>query len=106
MAENVAPKKRTFRQLEQKLAIGAGIDATLYVLFLVASGFGIGWLKVVMAIACGVLSVLAVGFLVLIGEHKRRRSYWLLTAFAAVFVCMLVSLLLGYPSRAPVTPVG
>lgn len=103
MAETSSPKKQSFRQLEQKMAIGVGIDVVLYVLFLIAAGNGIGWLKIILAVLTIVCSVAAAAFLVLIGEHKRPRSYWLLAAFASLAVCTLASLLLNYPSPAPVT---
>ena len=38
------------------------------------------------------------GFLVLCGEVKKRRSLWLVMGFGAIALVLLVSLLLNYPS--------
>ena len=37
----------------------------------------------------------------LTGEFSRRRSLWMVTGFIAIVLCVLVSLLLGYPGPAP-----
>ena len=94
------PRKRrnTFKLLELRLTCVVGIDLGLFLLFLISSGFGVGWLKVLTAIAALCLSVLAIGFLVLIGEHKRIRSRWILAAFGSIAVVILFSLILGYPA--------
>ena len=39
--------------------------------------------------------------LYLTGEFTRRRSLWMVTAFICIVVCIVVSLLLGYPSLPP-----
>lgn len=96
-------KRNTFKQLELRMTYVVGADLALFLLFLLGSGFGIGWLKVLTAIAAIALSVLAVGFLVLIGEHKKARSRWLFAAYAAIAVVILVSLILGYPAPAAIT---
>lgn len=97
-----APRRRSFRQLEQTLTIVVLADLALFVLFLIASGLGIVWLKVVTAILTIVLSLLGGGFLFLIGEHTRIRSRWILTAFVGILICTLVSLIAGYPAPLPV----
>ena len=54
MENTTNPKHRSFRQLEQQLSIVVGIDAALFVLFLIVSGVGIGWLKFIL----GILTIL------------------------------------------------
>lgn len=103
MENTTNPKRRSFRQLEQQLSIVVGIDAALFVLFLIVSGVGIGWLKFILGILTILLSAAGDGFLVLINEHTKRRSLWLLVAFAAIGLCTLVSLLAGYPAPALIT---
>ena len=97
MENNTKSPRRSYKQLEFELMIAVGIDCALFVLFLIVSGVGIGWLKVILALAGMALSLLGVGFLVLIGEHKRRRSLWILCAFGSIAACLLVSLLTGVP---------
>lgn len=89
--------KRSFKQLEQQLTIGVGIDCAIFLLYLLFAGLGITWLKVILAVAGIALSLLGVAFLVLIGEHKRRRSLWILCAFGSVAVCIIMSLLTRFP---------
>lgn len=89
--------KRRYQQLEQELGIAVGLDLGLYLLYLLTAGFGITWCKILLAIAALALSVLGCGFLVLIGEHKRRRSLWVLCAFGSIAACILVSLLTRFP---------
>lgn len=95
MAENTP--RRSFRQLEQQLTIVVGIDLAIYLLYLLFAGIGITWLKVILAVAGIVLSLLGAAFLVLIGEYKRRRSLWILCAFGSIAVCILVSLITRFP---------
>lgn len=104
MTTKTNKKRNTFKQLEIRMTCVVGADLALFLLFLLAAGLGIGWLKVIMAILSITLSVLAIGFLVLIGEHTKARSRWLFAAFASIAVVILVSLLLGYPAPAATPP--
>ena len=105
MEKTTNTKRRSFHQLEQQMTIAVGADAALFILFLIVSGAGIGWLKFILGILTILLSAAGDGFLVLVNEHTKRRSWWLLTAFAAIALCTLVSLIVGYPAPAlTVTP--
>lgn len=95
MAENTP--KRSFKQLEQQLTVIVLIDLAVYLLYLLFAGMGITWLKVILAAAGIILSILGVVFLVLIGEHKRHRSLWVLCAFGSIAACILVSLITRFP---------
>jgi len=95
-------KRNTFKQLELRMTCVIAADLALFLLFLLGSGFGIGWLKVLTAIFSIALSGLAIGFLVLIGEHTKARSRWLFAAFGSIAAVVLVSLILGYPAPAVV----
>ena len=97
-------KRNTFKKLELQMTYVVGADLIMFLLFLLSSGFGVGWLKVLMAIFSLALSVLAIGFLVLIGEHTKARSRWLFAAFGSIAVVILFSLFLGYPAPAPTIP--
>lgn len=101
MATNRNQKRRSFRQLEHQLTIVILADLALFLLTLLFSGLGVGFLKYLLGIAVILLSAAGCLFLVLIEEHKRRRSLWMLAAFGALLLCTLVSLLAGYPAPAP-----
>ena len=100
MATKRQKRRNQFRQLERSLTMVIFADLILFVLTLAAGGIGIGWLKVLMALCTIVISGLGATFLVLVNEHKRRRSWWMLSAFGSILICTLVSLLLNYPCPA------
>jgi hypothetical protein len=77
-------------------------DAIVFLLYMIVAGLGITWLKVITTILNLVASVGCLGLLYITGEMKKARSRWLVLGFAAIVVCLLVSLLLNYPSPAEV----
>lgn len=93
-------KRKGFRQLERLLGIVVAADLAMFALYLVCAGMGIVWLKIISAVVSLAVSGLGIGFLVLIGEHRRARSRWLLAAFVALALCCIVSLICGYPAPA------
>ncbi|MBD9221009.1 MAG: hypothetical protein EGQ46_02405 [Clostridiales bacterium] len=76
-------------------------DALVFVLYLLFAGLGLTVVKVAAAIIAILGSLLGLGWLVITGEFSRRRSLWMVTGFIAIVLCVLVSLLLGYPGPAP-----
>lgn len=100
MATKRQKRRNQFRQLERSLTMVIFADLILFILTLAAGGIGIGWLKVIVGLCTIVISGLGCTFLVLINEHKRRRSWWMLSAFGSMLLCTLVSLLMNYPCPA------
>lgn len=100
MASNSHSKRRPFKNIEQDLTKIILGDLVLFLLVLSISHLGIGWLKIILGLITLAISALGDLFLVLINEHTRSRSRWMLTAFAAIFLCTLVSLLTGSPAPA------
>ena len=98
MAPNESRRRNKFRELERGLTLVIFADLILFVLTLAAGGVGIGWLKVIVGILTIIISGLGCAFLVLINEHKRRRSWWMLSAFGSMLLCTLVSLITNYPA--------
>lgn len=98
MATKQTNRRKRFQQLERALTLIICCDLVLFLLTLAAGGVGILWLKIVMGILTILLSGLGCGFLVLIHEHKRRRSWWMLSAFGSILLCTLVSLICNYPA--------
>lgn len=89
---------RSFKQLEQRLTYVVFVDLALFVFTLFAAAKGFFWLKVILGILTIVLSGAGCTFLVLINEHRRTRSWWILSAFGSMLVCTLVSFLTRYPA--------
>lgn len=98
MAKRSRNRYREMESLMTKIILG---DALVFVLYLVCAGLGWSVLKVVTAIISIFGSLLCVGWLYLTGEFSRRRSLWMVTAFICIVICVVVSLLLGYPVPAP-----
>ena len=94
-------KRNRYREMESlmtKVIVG---DALVFVLYLLFAGLGLTVVKVATAIIAILGSLLGLGWLVITGEFSRRRSLWMVTGFIAIVLCVLVSLLLGYPGHAP-----
>ena len=94
-------KRNRYREMESlmtKVIVG---DALVFVLYLLFAGLGLTVVKVAAAIIAILGSLLGLGWLVITGEFSRRRSLWMVTGFIAIVLCVLVSLLLGYPGPAP-----
>lgn len=100
-------KRNRYRELESLMTKLLAGDAVVFALYLFCAGHGWNVLKVITAIIAIAGSVLSLGWLFITGEFPRRRSLWMITAFAAIVLCMLVSLILGYPcvvAAAPAVP--
>ena len=94
-------KRNRYREMESlmtKILLG---DALVFVLYLLCAGKGWVIFKVISAIIAIFGSVLCVGWLYLTGEFTRRRSLWMVTAFICIVICVVVSVLLGFPAPPP-----
>ena len=98
MAKRSRNRYREMESLMTKIILG---DVLMFILYLVCAGLGWSVLKVITAIISIFGSVLCVGWLYLTGEIRRRRSLWMVTAFICILICVVVSLLLGYPCPPP-----
>ncbi|MGM9628194.1 MAG: hypothetical protein ACI3V4_08910 [Faecousia sp.] len=94
-------KRNRYREMESLMTKIILADTLVFILYLVCAGFGWSVLKVVTAIIAIFGSLLCVGWLYLTGEFTRRRSLWMVTTFIAIVICVVVSLLLGYPGPSP-----
>lgn len=94
-------KKNLYKDMERSVTLVLLADLLLFVFYLIAAVNGIVWLKVILFILTALLSVLCLLFLYYTGEINKQRSLWMTTAFAAITVCVLFSLVLNYPSPNP-----
>ena len=95
-------KRNRYRELESlitKIILGDAVVMLLYFLF---AWKAIVAMKVITAILTIAVSLLALAWLLLTGELKRRRSLWMVTGFVCILLLVVVSLLLGYPCPTPV----
>lgn len=93
--------KERFQKMQQMITAALSGLFLLFIIFLIASGNGILWLKATIAIITILGCGLSLGFLYLSNELFRRRSLWISTAFAAILICTLASLILNFPSPRP-----
>ena len=96
-------KRSRYLQFERYMTIAIGCALFLFIIFLIASGTAIIWLKTITAICTILITLLSLGYLYLTQELLRRRSLWMSTAAAAILVCTIFSLILQFPSPVPGT---
>ena len=90
-------KRNRYKELERLMTAILIACAIMFILYLIVSGNGIVWLKVVTAILIIVPSILSLVFLYLTRELLKPRSLWLSTGFFSLLLCTLVSLILAFP---------
>lgn len=90
--------RRRYKELDKLFTRILLADTAVFILYLVFAAAGIVAMKVVTAIIAVIASCLCLGFLFVSGEFTKRRSRWMVYGFAAIVVCLLVSLILKYPA--------
>ena len=90
----MASRKR-YKELEQMMARILAADVVMFALF---AALGVVALKVVCAIVTIIVSGMCLAFLYMTGELTKRRSLWMVTASAGLFLCTVVSLICNFPS--------
>ncbi len=97
MARRSRNRYREMENFMTKIILG---DVLVFLLYLFCANKGWAVFKVITAIISIFGSVLCVAWLYLTGEFSRRRSLWMVTAFICIVICVVASLLLGYPTAA------
>ncbi|MCI6955846.1 MAG: hypothetical protein SPI15_08795 [Candidatus Faecousia sp.] len=90
-------KRNSYREFESLMTKVILVDAAVFVGYLIFARLDIAALKVITAIISIAGSLLSLAWLFLTGELTRRRSLWMVTGFVCIVLCIVVSLLLGYP---------
>ena len=90
-------KRNRYRELDRLMTRVLLVDALVFVLFLVFSAKGWAVVRVIAAIVATLASLLSLAWLFITGELVRRRSFWMVCGFSAIFLCLIVPLLLKYP---------
>ena len=94
-----------YKQIDQLLTRVIIADTAVFVLYLIFAALGLVALKIIIAIIAMLVSGLCLAWLSMLGEFKKARSRWLVLGFGAIILCTLVSLILNYPSPAPIAAV-
>lgn len=90
-------KRNSYREFESLMTKVILVDAAVFIGYLIFARLDIAALKVITAIISIAGSLLSLAWLFLTGELTRRRSLWMVTGFVCIVLCIVVSLLLGYP---------
>ncbi len=90
-------KRNSYREFESLMTKVILVDAAVFVGYLIFARLDIAALKVITAIISIAGSLLSLAWLFLTGELTRRRSLWMVTGFVCIVLCIVVSLLVGYP---------
>lgn len=90
-------KRNSYREFESLMTKVILVDAAVFIGYLIFARLDIAALKVITAIISIAGSLLSLAWLFLTGELTRRRSLWMATGFICIVLCIVVSLLLGYP---------
>lgn len=94
----MARRKSRFKKMEFYITIALCADAAIFLAYLIFAGMGLIALKIIAAILCIAISGAALYQLFVSHELLRRRSLWMSLAAACIILCVLVSLLLKFPS--------
>ena len=94
----MANKSTRYTEMERYMTYALCADTVLFILYLIFAGFGVTWLKIVLAVLGIALSGLLLLYLYFTKELLKRRSLWISTGAAAIAVCLLFSLILNFPS--------
>jgi len=87
-----------YKEMERYLTYGLIADAVLFILYLIAAGCGVIWLKVILTLLCLALSGFILWLLYATRELLKQRSMWITAGAAAIAICLLFSLILNFPS--------
>ncbi len=102
----MAKKNSRYKKLEAIMTIILGVDALIFIAYLVFAALGMIALKVITAVFCGLISGLALYYLYMTKEFLRKRSMWMTLAAACIILCLLVSLVLNFPAPRFTLPVA
>ena len=94
----MSDKPNRFKEFELFMTFALGIDAVLFVFYLIFAGLGIIWLKVILLLLVLAVSGYILWSLYMSRELLKQRSLWMSVGAVAIIVCMLFSLILNYPS--------
>lgn len=94
-------RRSRYKEMERNMTYAILGEAVVFLIYLISAGFGVAWLKVVSAFIAIVGSALCLAYLKMTGELLKIRSRWLTFGFAAILLCVVVSLLVNFPSPNP-----
>ena len=90
---------KRFKQMERVFTAVLIAAAILFIIYLIAAGNGIIWLKVLMSIITILVCGLCLAYLYMTKLLLRPKTMWMTTAAGAILICLLFSLILNFPAK-------
>lgn len=90
--------KNRYKEMEKYMTLVLIGAAILFVIFLIAAGCGILWLKILTAIIAILVCGLCLAYLYMTKLLAAPRSLWMSIAAGSIIICLLFSWILGFPS--------
>ena len=100
----MAKVKSRYKQMETVMTAVLGLDAVVFIAYLIFAGIGMVGLKVIAAVLCFLISAAVLYFLYMTHELLRKRSLWMTLAAVCIILCLLVSLLFRFPAPVYTLP--
>ncbi len=90
--------KNRFKSMEKYMTIILSAMAAVFVIYLIAAGCGIIWLKVITAIIAIAVCGLCLAYLYMTKLLLNPRTLWMTAAAGAIVICIAFSLILSFPT--------
>lgn len=91
-------RRARFKRMEFYITLALCFNIMIFIAYLIFAGIGMNALKVISAVACVGISGAVLYQLFMSHELLRRRSIWMTLAAACFIICVLLSLVLKFPS--------
>ena len=97
-------KNSRYKAMETVITDALCLDAVIFLAYLIFAGCGLVALKITAVVLCVLISGAVLYLLYTTRELLRKRSIWMTLGAACIVLCILVSLILNFPSPAFVLP--
>ena len=95
----MANEAKRFKQMETMMTAVLIAATVFFIIYLIAAGSGVIWLKALMAIITILVCGLCLAYLYMTNLILRPKAMWMTTAAGAIIICLLFSLILNFPAK-------
>ena len=87
-----------YKKMESMITIALCVEVIIFIAYMFFAGMGMSALKIISTILCFLISGAILYYLYMTRELLRKRSIWMTLTAACIMLCLLVSLILNFPS--------
>ena len=91
-------KKARYKRMELIISVALCFATVIFFAYMYFAGAGMAGWKIASAVVCFLISGAVLYYLFMTRELLRRRSFWMTVAAACIILCLIVSLVLKFPS--------